>query len=96
MILRLIATFLLGVAGLIGLGMSLCGGMVTLTGLTEGGHHGEFPAAGMLFISVPSLIVGLLILFGVTRAVRRRLNRESQAARRGTDAPKGQRLQRSG
>lgn len=85
MILRLIAIFLLGVAGLIGLGMSLCGGMITLTGLTEGGHHGEFPASGMLFISVPSLIVGLLILFGVARAVRRRLSRRTGAARRETD-----------
>jgi hypothetical protein len=85
MILRLIVIFLLGVAGLVGLGMSLCGGMITLTGLTEDGHHGEFPASGMLFISVPSLIIGVLIVVGVARALRRRMTRRFDATRRESD-----------
>ena len=53
MIFRLITIFVLGIAGLIGLGMSLCGGMITLSGLSASGQGGEFPASGFLIISVP-------------------------------------------
>ena len=60
---RIIVIFLLCVVGLVGLGMSLCGGAITLSGLAESGHGGgEFPASGFLVISVPSLIVGLALV----------------------------------
>ena len=76
MILRVIAILLLGIAGLIGLGMSLCGGMITLEGFTEAGHHGEFQAAGMRFISVPSLVIGLVILIAAGGKIVRMLRRK--------------------
>ena len=71
---RIVVIFLLCIVGLVGLGMSLCGGAITLSGLTSAGHGGEFPASGFLIISVPSLIVGVLIVFFVVRSLRRRLS----------------------
>ncbi len=68
---RIVVIFLLCVVGLVGLGMSLCGGAITFSGLTEAGHQGEFRASDMMIISVPSLIGGLLILVFVFRKLRR-------------------------
>jgi hypothetical protein len=68
MILRIIAILLLSFVGLVGLGMSLCGGVFTFSGLFEpGGGGGEFRASGFLPMSVPSLLVGLAILYAVYR-----------------------------
>ena len=85
---RIVVIFLLGIVGLIGLGMSLCGGMITLSGLSESGHGGEFPASGFLIISVPSLVVGVLIVVAVVRALRRRLSLPPDAKRQGSDEVK--------
>lgn len=72
MIARVIAILLLSFVGLVGLGMSLCGGLFTLSGLFDsGGGGGEFRASGFLPMSVPSLLVGLAILYGVYRGLRR-------------------------
>jgi hypothetical protein len=72
MIVRVIAILLLSFVGLVGLGMSLCGGVFTLSGLfASGGGGGEFSASGFLPISVPSLLVGLAILYAVYRGLRR-------------------------
>jgi len=73
MIVRVIAILLLSFVGLVGLGMSLCGGVFTLSGLfaSGGGGGGEFSASGFLPISVPSLLVGLAILYAVYRGLRR-------------------------
>jgi len=71
MIMRVIAILLLSVFGLVGLGMSLCGGVFTFSGLLDpGGGGGEFRASGFLPISVPSLLVGLAILYAVYRGLR--------------------------
>jgi hypothetical protein len=76
MILRLIGILLLAIVGLVGLGMSLCGGAITWAGFTEAGHHGEFQAAGMRIISVPSLVIGLAILVGAGGQIVRMLRRK--------------------
>ena len=82
---RIVVIILLAIIGFIGLGMSLCGGMFTLSGLAESGHGGEFPASSFLIISVPSLIVGVLIVIAVVRALRRRLSPPADAKRQGSD-----------
>lgn len=82
MIRRLIAILLLGLAGIVGLGMSLCGGAITFAGLAEGTSHGEFPASSMLIISVPSLVIGVLVVFFVGRTLRRRLGRGPSGSER--------------
>jgi hypothetical protein len=71
MIMRVIAILLLSVFGLVGLGMSLCGGMFTFYGLLDPGNGGggEFRASGFLPISVPSLLVGLAVLYAVYRGL---------------------------
>jgi hypothetical protein len=72
MILRVIAILLLSFIGLVGLGMSLCGGVFTFSGLLDpGGGGGEFRASGFLPMSVPSLLVGLAIVYGAYRGLRR-------------------------
>jgi hypothetical protein len=73
MILRVIAILLLSFVGLVGLGMSLCGGMFTFSGLLASGRGGggEIRAQDFLPISVPSLLVGLAVLYGVYRVLRR-------------------------
>ncbi|MBW8760208.1 MAG: hypothetical protein JF586_21675 [Burkholderiales bacterium] len=75
MIMRVIAILLLSFVGLAGLGMSLCGGVFTFSGLLAsgrgGGGGGEFRAQDFLPISVPSLLVGLAVLYGVYRGWRR-------------------------
>jgi hypothetical protein len=72
MIMRVIAILLLSFVGLVGLGMSLCGGVFTFSGLLDpGGGGGEFRASGFLPMCVPSLLVGLAILYGVYRGLRR-------------------------
>ena len=42
MIGRLIAIVLLCIVGVVGLGMSLCGGAITFAGLVEGGGQASF------------------------------------------------------
>lgn len=84
MMLRPIAILLLGLAGIVGLGMSLCGGAFTLAGLIPTSDHGEFPASGFLIISVPSLLIGLAILTLVVRKVRR-MDRQPDAAEQSID-----------
>lgn len=82
MIMRVIAILLLSVFGLVGLGMSLCGGVFTFSGLLDpGGGGGEFHSSGFLPISVPSLLVGLAILYAVYRGLRW-LSRNPVQARR--------------
>ena len=72
MIVRVIAILLLSFVGLVGLGMSLCGGVFTFSGLfASGGGGGELRAQDFLPISVPSLLVGLAVLYGVYRGLRR-------------------------
>jgi len=72
MILRIIAILLLSFVGLVGLGMSLCGGVMTLTGLAaQDGSGSELYAMSYLMISVPSLLVGAAIVYGVFRGFRR-------------------------
>ena len=68
--LRLLGVLLLGLAGLVGLGMSLCGGVFTvagLAGLGGKGGGGELPTSGFLIIAVPSLLIGIALLVLVGR-----------------------------
>jgi hypothetical protein len=71
---------LIGVAlligGLLGLFMTGCGGYFTLWGLGIGGGSGGMQ--GFLAVSIPSLIVGVLLLLFVKRRVE---------AQRTSDAP---------
>lgn len=53
------------IGGLLGLFMTACGGYVTAWGLRDGGG-----TLGMLYIAIPSLILGLLLLRFVWRRVR--------------------------
>lgn len=72
MIGRILLILLLSFVGLVGLGMSLCGGVFTFSGLLDPSPRGgEFHSADFLPISVPSLIVGLGLVYGVFRGWRR-------------------------
>lgn len=66
----LIAVLML--AGLVGLGMSLCGGVVTFGGLLSHGNGGggEFQMNELWIISVPSLVIGLLICWAALAGLR--------------------------
>jgi hypothetical protein len=60
---KLFWTIFLGLLGLIGLGMTLCGAMVTLTGLGDPGQ-----GIYLLMFSVPSIAIGVfLILYARNR-----------------------------
>jgi len=85
MIGRILLILLLSFVGLVGLGMSLCGGVFTFNGLLDPGPRGgELRAADFLPIAVPSLLVGLAIVYGVVRGLRR-MAREA-AARAGASS----------
>jgi hypothetical protein len=72
---RILVIIVLGLVGLVGLGMSLCGGFFTLAGLADLGHHaghpGEFGMAGFLIMSVPSLLVGLGLVWLAARGINK-------------------------
>lgn len=88
MIGRVIAIVLLCIVGVVGLGMSLCGGAFTFAGLASSGSEGgEFPARGFLVISVPSLLVGMAVVYGVVRGLRALAARSHQDA--GAPPPPG-------
>ena len=79
MLARVLLILLLSFVGLVGLGMSLCGGVFTFSGLLDPSPRGgEFHSADFLPISVPSLIVGLGLVYGVFRGLRR-LHRKTAA-----------------
>jgi len=79
MIGRVLLILLLSFVGLVGLGMSLCGGVFTFTGLLDPSPRGgELHSADFLLISVPSLVVGLGLVYGVFRGLRR-LDRRTAA-----------------
>lgn len=61
--LRIVWVIFLGLAGLIGLGMSLCGGVVLVATMPYPG--------GAMFIAFASLAVGVLICFGAWRGLTR-------------------------
>jgi hypothetical protein len=85
MIGRILLILLLSFVGLVGLGMSLCGGVFTFTGLLDPSPRGgEFHSADFLPISVPSLVVGLGIVYGVVRGLRRMARK---AAARAGESP---------
>ena len=63
---RIVVAILLLIGGLIGLGMTACGGIVTLMSLTEKNSGG----LQLWAISVPSLLAGLLLLRVVSRQAR--------------------------
>ncbi len=64
LILKAIGVIVLLLLGLVGLGMSLCGGMVTYAGLMSSGQTGgEFRAGDFRIISIPSLLIGLLLVW---------------------------------
>lgn len=87
MIGRLIAIVLLCIVGVAGLGMSLCGGAFTFAGLVDSGSGGgELPARGFLVISVPSLLVGMAVVYGVVRGLRALATRSHQD---GSEPPPG-------
>ncbi len=88
-LLKALAVVALMFVGLVGLGMSLCGGVVTVTGLIPSWNDGPgFNASGLLLISIPSLIGGLGItsaaFMGLRRLARGRKAREARA--QGDDA----------
>ena len=63
----------LTLTGLVGLGMSLCGGVVTFGGLLShgnGGGGGEFQMNELWIISVPSLVIGLCICWAAFAGLR--------------------------
>ena len=64
---RIVVAILLLLGGLIGLGMTACGGIVTLMSLTEKNSGG----LQLWAISVPSLLAGLLLLRVVSRQARK-------------------------
>lgn len=66
---RTLVAIVLLVLGLLGLFMAACGGLFTIGGVMDsiaGGQKGSY-ASGMLTISVPSLIAGVLLLGFVKR-----------------------------
>ena len=82
MIGRVIAAILLSFVGLVGLGMSLCGGLFTLSGLFDSSSGGgEMHASGFLPVSVPSLLVGVAIVYGVISGFRRLERRRGEPPR---------------
>ena len=64
---RIVVAIVLLIGGLIGLGMTACGGIVTLMSLTEKNSGG----LQLWAISVPSLLAGLLLLRLVSRQARK-------------------------
>ena len=62
---RIVVAILLLIGGLIGLGMTACGGIVTLMSLTEKN------SGSMQTFAVASLIAGLLLLRLVSRQARK-------------------------
>ena len=68
---KVIGTLALLAVGTLGLLMSLCGGAFTITGL------GTSEALGALVIAIPSLLVGLALLWFAGRKLRGRLGRSS-------------------
>jgi hypothetical protein len=81
MIGRVIAILFLSLVGLVGLGMSLCGGLFTFTGLLDSGSGGgEMRARDFLAFSVPSLVIGVAIVFGAFAGLRR-INRKAARSR---------------
>ena len=74
-----LATIGLGVAGVAGLLMSLCGGLISVTALF---NLRDPYSEGFMVVSVPSLLVGLLVLWLVVRALRKRAARRAAAALR--------------
>ena len=60
---RIVWIVFMGLAGLIGLGMSLCGGVVLLSTMQN--------PTDWMFIPVASLAVGVLICFGAWRGLTR-------------------------
>ena len=89
-LLKALAVVALMVVGLVGLGMSLCGGVATVTGLIPSGNTGgEFNASSLLFISIPSLIGGLGITSAAFMGLRRLARgRKARDARRAGDGPR--------
>jgi hypothetical protein len=73
---RILVIIVLGLVGLVGLGMSLCGGFFTVAGLADLGDHGrrsgEFRMSGFLIMSVPSLLVGLGLVLLAARGINKR------------------------
>ncbi len=74
--LRVLVIIVLGLVGLVGLGMSLCGGFFTVVGIADLGAHaahpGEFRMSGFLIMAVPSLLVGLALVVLAGRGIKRR------------------------
>jgi hypothetical protein len=61
---KVVGSILLAALGLVGLLMSLCGGLFTLGGLLQ---HNMY---GVLAFSIPSLVVGLLLGWIAFRGLR--------------------------
>ena len=74
------ATIGLGIAGVIGLFMSLCGGIVSAVSL--GGASSDPYSKAVFVISLPSLLIGLGVLWWVVLALRRRAARRAATALR--------------
>ncbi|HZV92758.1 MAG TPA: hypothetical protein VFF72_06040 [Caldimonas sp.] len=58
---RIVWIVFMGLAGLVGLGMSLCGGVFLLSTMSD--------PNGLMFIALGSLAVGALICFGAWRGL---------------------------
>lgn len=64
---KMIAAFFVGLIGLLGLAMSLCGGFFTFVALTSsGGESGAYTTL-FLIISLPSMIIGAFIAWAIYR-----------------------------
>ena len=68
---RTLGTFALGLVGAVGLLMSLCGGLFTIAGLATS------EMLGALAISMPSLLLGVGLLWFAGRKLRARLGRSA-------------------
>ena len=81
MIGRVIAILCLSVVGLVGLGMSLCGGVFTFSALLDWGSRsgGELHPRDFLVIALPSLVIGVAIVIGVVKVIKRLQRRPAPA-----------------
>ena len=68
---RIVGTIALTLAGAVGLIMSLCGGVFTVAGFATSGM------IGALVISIPSLLIGLGLLWFAGRKLRGRFGRNA-------------------
>ncbi|MBI3714584.1 MAG: hypothetical protein HY255_01170 [Betaproteobacteria bacterium] len=73
-LLKLIAGIGIAAMGILGLAITFCGGFFTVTSLLS---YGDGYAGMVLIVSVPSIALGALMVWGTYRILMKRSNSES-------------------